>query len=377
MSIPFNKPFLIGNELDYIRRAVESGQLAGNGVFTKQAEQFFEKRYGMPRALLTSSCTDALEMVALLLDIQPGDEVIAPSFAFVSTVNAFVLRGAKIVFADSCADHPNIDASKVEALITPRTKALVCVHYAGMACDMGALLALAKKYQFDIVEDAAHAIESTWNGKQLGTIGRFGTFSFHETKNVISGEGGLLSVNNAADVARAEIIRDKGTNRQAFSRGETDKYEWVDLGSSFLPSEITAAFLCAQLEQIDTIQLHRLALWELYARALQPLEKTGHIELPKIPKGASNNAHIFYVVCPSAKKRQALLSWLRKKEIHAVFHYQSLHCSPYYRDKHDGRALPNADRYSDCLLRLPLYHELDGTAQGKVVVEMVRGTSPI
>lgn len=365
--IPFNRPFLAGNELDYIREAVRSGHIAGDGLFTRKCHRFFEERYAIRKALLTTSCTAALEMAALLLEIRPGDEVIAPSFAFVSTVNAFALRGAKIVFADSLPDHPNMDVSQLEALISPRTKAIVCLHYAGMACNMDALLELSEKHSIPLVEDAAHAIESTWKGKrQLGTIGHFGTFSFHETKNLIAGEGGLLSVNDTRFIPRAEIIREKGTNRPAFFRGETDKYEWVDLGSSFLPSELTAAFLYAQLEKIDSIRDERINSWKRYARLLGPLENEGVLKLPAVPDGAVNNGHIFYLVCSSKRIRDELILSLRKQDIHAVIHYQALHRSIYYREKHDGRQLPNAEKYSDCLVRLPLFHGITEEEQDRV-----------
>lgn len=353
-----------------MRQAVESGHLAGDGAFTKRCHDFFVERYGMRKPLLTTSCTDALELSALLLDIAPGDEVIAPSFAFVSTVNAFALRGAHIVFADSHADHPNLDAGKVEELITPRTKAVICVHYAGMACEMDTLVALTEKHNIALVEDAAHAVESTWKGRQLGTIGTFGAFSFHETKNIIAGEGGMLSVNADKFFSRAEILREKGTNRSAFFRGETDKYEWIDIGSSFLPSELTAAFLYAQLEQADRIQEKRVGLWNYYAEALKPVADAGHIQLSRIPVHASVNGHLFYLVCNSEESRSALLSALRAKGIHAVFHYQALHRSPYYRNKHDKRELPNADRYSDRLLRLPLFYALTTAEQDYIIAAL-------
>ncbi|MGL4596192.1 MAG: dTDP-4-amino-4,6-dideoxygalactose transaminase, partial [Bacteroidia bacterium] len=258
-KIPFNKPFLVGNEMEYIRRAVESGQLSGGGFFTEAVHQFFQKRYALTQPLLTTSCTDALELAALLLDIQPGDEIILPAFTFVSTANAFALRGAKLVFADSQPNHPNIDATHIESLITPRTRALVCVHYAGMACDMESLVNLAKKHNLFLIEDAAHALESTWKNQQLGTIGTIGTFSFHETKNVIAGEGGLLCINDENLTQGARTIYDKGTNRQAFLHGQANKYEWTALGSSFAPSELIAAYLLAQLEEITKIQTQRLA----------------------------------------------------------------------------------------------------------------------
>lgn len=357
-AIPFNKPFMVGNELSYVAAAVASGKISGDGMYTRKCHDFFAQRYGFAKPLLTTSCTDALEMAALLLDIQPGDEVIVPSFTFVSTANAFALRGAKIVFADSRADEPNIDAAAIEALVTPRTRAIVVVHYAGVACDMDVLLEVARRHGLSVVEDAAQAVDSTYRGRPLGSLGRLGAFSFHETKNVICGEGGMLAVNDATLVDRAEVIREKGTNRTAFFRGQVDKYGWVDVGSSFLPSDILAAYLYAQLEQIDRIQERRKAIWDRYARCLQPLPGEAGVLLPTIPAYASNNAHMFYLVCPSLESRTALIAHLKAAGILAVFHYQSLHRSPFYRDRHDGRALPQADRFSDCLVRLPLFFEL-------------------
>lgn len=355
MKIPFNKPHLSGNEMEYIREAVASGRISGDGMFTRKCQQFFEERYGFRKALLTTSCTDALEMAAILCDLQPGDEVIAPSYTFVSTVNAFVLRGAKIVFADSEAATPNIDAVLLEPLVTPRTKAIVPVHYAGMACDMDAILDLAKRRDLLVIEDAAQSIESFYKGRPLGSLGTFGTFSFHETKNVISGEGGLLAINDMRYAHRAEIIREKGTNRSAFFRGEVDKYSWVDVGSSFLPSEIIAAFLYAQLENLDAIQSRRLELWRLYAEILAPLQAEELLQLPVVPSDATNNAHMFYVVCRSLDERSGLIEYLKQHDIMSVFHYLSLHRSPFYEARHDGRELPNADRFTDCLLRLPMF----------------------
>lgn len=356
--IPFNKPYLTGKETRYITEAVASGKISGDGIFTNRCSSFFEQRYGFKKSLLTTSCTDALEMAAILCDIQPGDEVIAPSYTFVSTVNAFVLRGAKIVFADSEELTPNINAESLEALVTPRTKAIVPVHYAGIACDMEIILDLAKRHNLFVVEDAAQAIESSYKGTPLGSIGHFGTFSFHETKNIISGEGGMLTINDESYFKRAEIIREKGTNRSAFFRGEVDKYSWVDIGSSYLPSEIIAAFLYAQIEQLDKIQKRRKMIWNAYQDLLKPLEINGVIQLPCIPDYATNNAHIFYVLCENLKVRTCLIQHLRKKNILAVHHYLSLHKSPYYLQKHDGRFLPKADFYSDSLLRLPIYYEL-------------------
>ncbi|CAM3472131.1 dTDP-4-amino-4,6-dideoxygalactose transaminase [Paracidovorax anthurii] len=357
-NIPFNKPFLTGRELEYIQQAVASGKISGNGMFTGKCHALMEERFGFRSTLLTSSCTDALEMAALLGDIGPGDEVIMPSYTFVSTANAFVLRGADIVFADSGQDEPNMDCERIGELITSRTKAIVAVHYAGVACDMDALRQLAEEHQLLLVEDAAQAIDSYYKGQPLGGIGDLGAFSFHETKNIISGEGGMLCVNNPAMEKRAEIVWEKGTNRSAFWRGEVDRYGWVDIGSSFLPSDVTAAFLFAQLEQMEVIQKRRLMLWSRYHSLLKPLSDRGVVRLPWIPEYATNNAHMFYVVCGDLKERSSLIDHLKSAGVHAVFHYQSLHRSPYYADRHDGRTLSHCDRYTDCLLRLPLFYEL-------------------
>src|SRR5665213_2029360 len=324
-KIPFNKPYLTGHETEYIEQAVKSGKISGDGIFTKKCHQFFESKYGFKKVLLTTSCTDALEMAAILLNIQEGDEVIAPSYSFVSTVNAFVLRGAKIIFADSESLTPNIDADNIESLITPKTKAIIPIHYAGISCDMDKIMNLAKKYNLFVVEDAAQAIDSYHNGKPLGSIGNLAAFSFHETKNVISGEGGMLVINDDRFIKRAEIIREKGTNRSAFFRGEVDKYNWVDIGSSFLPSDIIAAFLFAQLENLDTIQKKRNQIWQLYYNGLKPLQDKGLIQLPFIPDYSTNNAHIFYLVCKNANDRIGLINTLNKEGINAVFHYLSLH----------------------------------------------------
>ena len=358
MAIPFNKPYMTGKETDYIQQAVRSGHISGHGQFTKQCHQFFETQYGFQKVLLTTSCTDALEMAAMLINLGPGDEVIAPSYAFVSTVNAFVLRGAKIIFCDSKVHHPSIDEDLIEPLITPRTKAIVLIHYAGAGCNMEKVMALAKKYHLYVVEDAAQAVDAYYQNKPLGSFGHFGALSFHETKNIISGEGGLLIINDATFNARAEIIWEKGTNRSAFFRGEVDKYQWVDVGSSFLPSDMIAAFLYAQLENLRTIQDRRQRIWENYYQGLQHLEQKGDVQLPKLPPDTTNNAHMFYLVCRTLHERTDLIDFLKRRGIHAVFHYLSLHKSPYYRTQHDGRDLPHADRFSDCLLRLPLYYEL-------------------
>ncbi len=357
-SIPFNKPYLHGRELVYIAEAVASGKISGDGSFTKRCHQFFESRYGFLKTLMTTSCTDALEMCALILNIQEGDEVIVPSFTFVSSANAFALRGAKLVFADSEAGNPNIDAQAIEELITPRTKAIVVVHYAGVACDMDPILALAESKGISVIEDAAQAVDSFYKGRALGSLGRMSAFSFHETKNVIAGEGGLLVLNNEADILKAEIIREKGTNRSSFFRGEVDKYGWVDIGSSFLPSDIISAYLYAQLENLDAIQARRKAIWQRYWDGFNEKLPAYGISLPMIPEWATNNAHMFYLVCRDIDQRTKLIADLRKAGIHAVFHYLSLHDSPYFINKHDGRPLPHSDRFSNCLVRLPLFYEL-------------------
>lgn len=356
--IPFNKPFLHGRELVYIAEAVASGKISGDGSFTKRCHQFFEKKYGFQKSLMTTSCTDALEMCALLLDITEGDEVIVPSFTFVSSANAFALRGAKLVFADSATDNPNIDAGQIESLITARTKAIVVVHYAGVACDMDPIITLASSRGISVIEDAAQAVDSFYKGRPLGSIGRMSAFSFHETKNVISGEGGLIVLNQKSDISRAEIIREKGTNRSSFFRGEVDKYGWVEVGSSFLPSDIISAYLYAQLENIDLIQARRKDIWQKYWNALSGELPRHGIKLPAIPKWATNNAHMFYLVCSDIGQRTKIIADLKKSGVHAVFHYLSLHDSPYFKEKHDGRALPNSDHFSNCLLRLPLFYEL-------------------
>ena len=356
--ISFNKPYLTGKEAQYITESVQSGKISGDGMFTKKVHQFFESKYGFKKVLLTHSCTAALEMAAILLDLQPGDEVIIPSYTFVSTVNAFVLRGAEIVFIDSENDTPNMDVSKIEALITPRTKAIVPVHYAGIACDMDGIMALADKYNLFVVEDAAQAVDSYYKGKPLGTIGHLAAFSFHETKNVISGEGGMLAINDDRFIKLAEIIREKGTNRSAFFRGEVDKYNWVDIGSSFLPSDIIAAFLYAQLENLEDIQQKRKRLWNYYYEGLKPLADLGLVRIPHIPEYATNNAHMFYIVCNNVQVRQNLIQYLKDNGVNAVFHYLSLHKSPFYAERYQGAPLLNSDHYSNCLVRLPMYYEL-------------------
>ena len=339
--------------------AVFAGKLSGNGKFTKACQAWFEQRYGFRKCLLTTSGTDALEMCAMLCNLKPGDEVIVPSYTFVSTALAFLREGAKVVFADSMKRNPNIDAETLEALITPRTKVIVPVHYAGVACDMDAIMAVAEKHNLLVVEDAAQAVDSYYKGRPLGGIGHLAAFSFHETKNITAGgEGGLLVINDERFVRRAEIIWEKGTNRAEFFRGEVNKYGWVDMGSSFLPSEVNAAFLWAQVENIDDIQAKRKALWDRYYERLKPLAEQGKFTLPDIPEYASNNAHMFYIVLPNLDARTELLKYLKTNGVGAVFHYLSLHSSEYYKSRHDGRDLPQCDRYADCLVRLPLFYDL-------------------
>ena len=367
----FNKPYLTGKEAHYIYQAVYTGKLSGNGVFTKKCQEFFEQKYGYQKCLLTTSCTDALEMAAILCDIQPGDEVICPSYTFVSSALAFVRAGATIVFADSYPDHPNIDADKIESLITDRTKAIVVVHYAGHACDMDKIMEIATRHHILVVEDAAQAIDAFYKGKPLGGIGHLGCISFHETKNVTAGgEGGLLIINDERFIRRAEIIWEKGTNRAEFFRGMVNKYGWVDTGSSFLPSEINAAFLLAQLENLDDIQHKRVQIWSRYQKELADLEEKGYVLLPQMPDYATNNAHMFYMICRNLKERTDLISYMNQNGVLAVFHYLSLHLSDYYQQHHVGNIpeLPSCDRFADCLVRLPLYYELSDEEQNKIIM---------
>jgi len=340
-------------------QAVYTGKLSGNGEFTKKCQKFFEEKYGFKKALLTTSCTDALEMCAILCDVQPGDEVIVPSYTFVSSALAFVRQGAKIIFADSMASNPNIDAEKLETLITPKTKVIVPVHYAGVACDMDRIMEIANKHNILVVEDAAQAIDSYYKGRPLGSIGHMSAFSFHETKNIIAGEGGLLAINDERFIRRSEILWEKGTNRSEFFRGEVNKYGWVDTGSSFLPSEVIAAFLWAQLENMELIQNRRKAIWEQYHEGLKDLEEKGLVRLPEIPVYATNNAHMFYLVCRSLEERTALIKYLKENGVLSVFHYLSLHLSDYYTANNtEIPNLPECDHYADCLVRLPMYYEL-------------------
>jgi dTDP-4-amino-4,6-dideoxygalactose transaminase len=364
--IPFNKPHFTGREAYHVSAAVGLGKISGNGVMTQKCHTFFEKRYHFKKALLTTSCTDALEMAAILCNIQPGDEVIVPAYTFVSTANAFVLRGAKIVFADSEAASPNINTTTLADLITEKTRAIVPVHYAGIACNMDEIMQLAKKRDILVIEDAAHSIDSYYKNKPLGSIGHMATFSFHETKNITSGEGGLLVVNDERFANRSEIIWEKGTNRAAFYRGEVDKYGWVDIGSSFLPSDLMAAFLYGQLEMIDDIQQKRKSIFTRYFSNLTPLQQAGKIQLPYSPAFSSQNGHLFYILTNNLTERDKLISHLNNHGIQSVFHYLPLHTSLFYANKHDGRPLPNAERFSQTLVRLPFFYDLVETEIDKV-----------
>ncbi len=358
MKIPFNKPWFTGKEIQNITSAASFGHISGNGLYTSKCHAFFEDTFGYKKTFLTTSCTHALEMAALLLNIKEGDEIIMPSYTFVSTTSPFILRGAKIVFADSLNNHPNIDLDNIEKLITNNTKVLVVMHYGGVAVDMDKALSICKKHHIILIEDAAHSIDSYYKGKPLGSFGHMATFSFHETKNISSGEGGLLVINDEKYITRAEIVWEKGTNRSAFSRGEINKYEWVDLGASYAPSEMIAAFLYAQLTHIEDIQETRIAIWKRYYSNLLPLAKKGLLQIVETPDFATNNGHLFYILTVNKNQRDELLKYLNNNMVQAVFHYLPLHSSPYYSKYHDGRLLPNTDRFADTLLRLPLFYEL-------------------
>lgn len=372
LRVDFNRPTLAGSELEYIRQAVENAHLSGDGAFTKKVHALLEHELNVPKVLLTTSCTHALEMAALLLDIQPGDEVIIPAFTFVSTVNAFVLRGAAPRFVDVRPDTLNLDESKLEQAITPRTKAVVPVHYAGVGCEMDRLLAIAYQHELAVVEDNAHGLFGKYKGKYLGTFGALATQSFHETKNFTSGEGGALVVNDPALVERAEIIREKGTNRARFFRGQVDKYTWVDVGSSYLPSEILAAFLFAQLEQREKIQRHRKQLWESYHAGLKDWASAHEVQLPHVPADCEQAYHMFYILLPNLELRQKLIAYLRARGIYSVFHYLPLHLSAMGR-KFGGRPgdCPVTERVSDQLIRLPFHNGLTSGEQ-EIVVDAIR-----
>lgn len=371
--IPFNAPPVVGSELEYMQSAMASGKLCGDGGFTRRCQQWMEQRFGSKKVLLTPSCTASLEMAALLIDLQPGDEVIMPSYTFVSTANAFVLRGATIVFVDIRPDTLNIDESKIEAAITEKTRAIVPVHYAGVACEMDAIMALAAKHQLWVIEDAAQGVMSRYKGRALGTIGHIGCFSFHETKNYTAGgEGGATLINDAALVERAEIIREKGTNRSQFFRGQVDKYTWRDIGSSYLMADLQAAYLWAQLEAADRINQQRLRLWQRYYDALRPLAAQGRIQLPSLPVICEHNAHMFYIKLRDSDDRQALISWMKEAEILTVFHYIPLHSSPAgqrFGRFHGEERFTTAE--SERLLRLPLFYNLTDNNQNTVISSLL------
>ena len=358
--VPFNKPFMTGRELWYIAQAHTNGHLSGDGQFTKLCHGWLEQKTGARRALLTHSCTAALEMAALLAEVQPGDEVIMPSYTFVTTANAFVMRGAVPVFVDIRPDTLNIDETRIEAAITARTKVILPVHYAGVACEMDTIMDIARRHNLIVVEDAAQGILSTYRGRPLGTIGHMGTYSFHETKNIVAGEGGALLVNDPKLAERAEIIREKGTNRSQFFRGQVDKYTWVDIGSSYLPGEVIAAFLWAQLEEAENINGRRMALWDTYHAALAPLEAEGKLRRPIITEGCGHNAHMYYILLESLDKRTQVIADLKRQNVHSVFHYVPLHSAPYglRSSRHHG-PMDHTNDLSDRLLRLPLWVGLE------------------
>ena len=373
--IPFNKPYSTGRELGYMEQVCHSMTMSGNGDFTKRCHAFFEERYGFRKCLLTTSGTDALEMCAMLCELKPGDEVIVPSYTFVSTAIAFLREGAKVVFADSCAESPNVTARQIAPLINDKTRVIVVVHYAGVACDMDDIMALAEQHHLLVVEDAAHSIDSFYKGRPLGSIGHLAAFSFHETKNINCGEGGMLVVNDERFVRRSEIIWEKGTNRAEFYRGMVNKYGWCDIGSSFLPSEFNAAFLWAQLEALDDIQDRRKRIWDIYDQTLRGQVEASGITLPVVPDYATNNGHMYYLVCPSLAVRTQLMQYMKEHDVMPTFHYLPLHSSEYYKHQYQGPALTNCDRYADGLVRLPLYYELtDQEAQhiARLVIEDIK-----
>lgn len=375
LKVDFNRPVALGNELEYIRQAIENGHISGDGPFTKKCHAFLEQQFGVKKALLTTSCTHALEMAAILLDIQPGDEVIIPDFTFVSTVNAFVLRGARPVFLDIRPDTLNLDESRLEAALTPRTKAIVPVHYAGVGCEMDVIMDIAARHNIPVMEDNAHGLFGKYKGKYLGTFGSLASQSFHETKNFTSGEGGALLINDPALVERAEIIREKGTNRSRYFRGQIDKYTWVDIGSSYLPSDILAAFLFAQFEQHEKIQLHRKQVWEIYYAGLKDWANAHDVQLPCIPDSCEQSYHMFYMLLPSLDLRQKLSAYLRERGVYSVFHYLPLHLSTMGQS-FGGKLgdCPVTERISDQLLRLPFHNALTGSEQEQVI-DLLQGFS--
>lgn len=367
-KIPFNKPYIAGKELFYIAQAVELGNLSGDGYFTNKCCDLMENKFSAQKVMLTHSCTAALEMAAILCDIQPDDEVIMPSFTFVSTANAFALRGAVIRFVDIHPDTLNMNESLIEPLISKKTKAIVPVHYSGVGCEMDSIMAIAKQYDILVVEDAAQGVNSTYKGNYLGTIGHLGAYSFHETKNFISGEGGALVINDERFIERAEIIRSRGTNRKAFIRGLMDKYEWVDIGSSYLMADLISAFLYAQLENMDKINKRRNEIWHFYHQALVPLANDGKLRLPYIPPACSSNSHLFYIILPDEKTRNALMGYLKSHGINAVFHYVPLHTSDVgIAMGYKSGQFPVTESFSGRLLRLPFYYELSYEDQRHIV----------
>ncbi len=371
ITIPFNKPYAVGTELDYIQQAIQKGHLSGDGHFTRACHQLLQEALGIPKALLTTSCTHALEMSAILVDTQPGDEIIVPSFTFVTSINAFVLRGAKPVFADIRPDTLNLDETKLEALITPRTKAIVVVHYAGVACEMDTIMEIASRHHIPVIEDNAHGLFAKYKGRYLGTFGALATQSFHETKNFICGEGGALLINDPQYIERAEIIREKGTNRSRFYRGQVDKYTWVDIGSSYLPSEINAAYLLAQLEERDAIQGKRQFIWEYYQARLPEWAAAHGVALPVIPPHCEQSYHMYYLLMPSLEARTALIDHLKSRGILSVFHYLPLHLSDMGM-KFGGKVgdCPVTEDLSDRLLRLPFYNALTEEELERVVTAL-------
>jgi len=370
-TIPFNKPYMTGRELWYIAQAHANGHMAGDGWFTKQCQAWLESTTGARKALLTHSCTAALEIAAILAEIRPGDEVILPSYTFVSTANAFVLRGATPVFVDIRPETLNIDETKIEAAITEKTRAIVPVHYAGVACEMDVIMAIAERHKLLVIEDAAQGIQSSYRGRRLGSIGHMGTLSFHETKNIISGEGGALLINDPELIERGEIIREKGTNRSQFFRGQVDKYTWVDIGSSYLPGEIIAAFLWAQMEEADKITNKRVAIWDRYHEAFEDLENDGFVRRPIVPDGCTNNAHMYYLLLPDLELRTAFISQLKAEGIHSVFHYVPLHSAPVGRScARIVGEMTNTDSLANRLVRLPLWLGLED--QLSYVIEKIR-----
>ncbi len=368
IKIPFNKPSIVGKELSYIAQAVASGKISGDGIFTKKCHKLMEDKYCVKKVLLTTSCSSALDMSAILFNISPGDEVILPSYTFVSTANSFLIRGAKLRFVDIREDTLNIDEGKIESVITPKTKAIAVVHYAGIGCEMDAIMDIARKNNLLVVEDAAQGIESKYKEKYLGTIGDIGCYSFHETKNVICGEGGAILINNEIFLERAEIIREKGTDRSKFFRGEIDKYSWVDIGSSYLPSEILSAFLYAQLENIEIINKNRKFFWDRYYNNLEDLEKEGFLKRPFKPENYEYNAHMFYIILNDNKIRNSLSDYLKDKGILAIFHYIPLHLSQMGANiGYKKGDLPVTEKISDCILRLPLFYNIGKNNQDIVI----------